>query len=125
MFLNFRSLSILSTALAAALFLTLLFTPELVFWIFQIPSSESAAFLSRRAAVLFLGYGILMWLVQNAENSSLRRIICLSWGTALSALAILGIFEFIRGFVGPGIFFAVAIESFLGVSYLLLARKVR
>jgi len=123
-FLDFRTLSILSTALAAALFLTLLFMPELVFWLFQIPDSESAAFLSRRAAVLFLGYGVLMWLVRNAENSSVRRAICMGWGTAMTALAVLGTIEFIRGFVGPGIFSAVAIETFVGVSYLRLARNM-
>ncbi len=120
---NFRSLSILSAALAAALFLTLLFMPGLVFWLFQIPGSESAAFLSRRAAVLFLGFGILMWLVRNAEGSPMRRAICIGWGTTMVALAILGTLEFLRGFVGIGIFSAVFIETFIGVSYLRLARK--
>lgn len=123
MLLGFRSLSILSTILAATLFLILLFIPNLVFWLFQIPFSESAAFLSRRAAVLFLGYAIIMWLVKDTEDSSLRKAICLGWGVALSALAVLGIFEFIRGFVGPGIFLAVFVESFLGVSFLRLAKR--
>ena len=121
MFLSFRSLSIFSTTLAAALFLTLLLMPGLVFWLFHIPA-ESAVFLSRRAAVLFLGFAILMWLVRNAENSSTRRAISLGWGTTMTALAILGTFEFIRGFVGPGIFMAAAVELFLGLSNLRLAR---
>ncbi len=124
MAVDFRTLSILSAALAVALFLLLLFIPGLVFWLFQIPASESAAFISRRAAVLFLGFGILMWLVRNAENSLVRRAICIGWGTTMAALAILGILEFLRGFVGVGIFFAVFIETFLGVSYLRLARKM-
>ena len=124
MAVGFRTLSILSTALAAALFLTLLFVPGLVFWLFQIPGSESAAFLARRAAVLFLGFGILMWLVRNAENSPARRAICIGWGMTMAALAILGTLEFFRGFVGVGVFPAVFIETFIGVSYLRLARKM-
>ncbi len=121
--LSFRTLSILSAALSAALFLTLLFVPDLVFWLFQIPASESAAFLSRRAAILFLGFGILMWLVRNTENSPANRAICIGWGTAMTALAILGTLEFVRGFAGGGIFIAVFIEAFIGVSYLLLAQR--
>ncbi len=124
MAVDFRNLSILSTALAAALFLTLLFVPGLVFWLFQIATSESATFLSRRAAVLFLGFAILMWLIRNAENSPARRAICIGWGTTMTALAILGTLEFLRGFVGVGIFSAVFIEAFIGVSYLRLARKI-
>lgn len=121
--LSFRTLSILSAALSAALFLTLLFVPDLVFWLFQIPASESAAFLSRRAAILFLGFGILMWLVRNTENSPANRAICIGWGTAMTALAILGTLEFVRGFAGGGIFIAVFMEAFIGVSYLLLAQR--
>ncbi|MCF6273722.1 MAG: hypothetical protein L3J37_11145 [Rhodobacteraceae bacterium] len=123
--LSFKTLSIVSAAIAGALFLTLLFVPGLVFWLFQIPASDSAVFLARRAAVLFLGFGIIMWRIRDVEASPAIQAICVGWGVAMLGLAALGSMEFLRGFAGIGIFAAVAIETFLGVSYLRLALKMR
>ncbi len=112
MALNFRTLSIVSAAVSGALFLTLLFVPGLVFWLFQIPASDSAAFLARRAAVLFLGFGVIVWRIRDADASPAIQAICVGWGVAMLALAVLGSMEFVRGFAGVGIFAAVAIETF-------------
>ncbi len=123
--LSFKTLSIASATIAGALFLILLFVPGVVFWLFQIPASDSAAFLARRAAVLFLGFGVIMWRIRDAVASPAIHAICVGWGVAMLALAVLGSMEFVRGFAGGGIFAAVAIETFLGVSYLRLALKMR
>ncbi len=123
--LSFKTLSIVSAAIAGALFLTLLFVPGLVFWLFQIPASDSAAFLARRAAVLFLGFGLIMWRIRDSETSPTIQAICFGWGLSMAGLAMLGTVEFLRGFAGGGIFAAIAIETFLGVSYLRLALKMR
>lgn len=125
MALSFKNLSVVSAAIAGALFLTLLIVPDLVFWLFQIPAPDSAAFLARRAAILFLGFGIIMWRIRDSEASPTISAICLGWGVSMVALAMLGAMEFVRGFAGGGIFFAVVIETFLGVSYLRLALKMR
>ncbi|MEW8627561.1 MAG: hypothetical protein AB2551_17570, partial [Candidatus Thiodiazotropha sp.] len=52
-----------------------------------------------------------------ASHSELRQAICLGMSISMLALAVLGVFEFIRDFVGVGIFLAIATEIALGIAY--------
>jgi hypothetical protein len=103
--------------IAFTLFLLLLFAPEIIFALFKIPGDEPAFFISRRAAMLFLGIAAFSWFGRNASHSESRQAICLGLSISMLALAVLGVFEFIRSFVGMGIFLAVATEITLGIAY--------
>ena len=115
--IEFRKLSMITAIITFALFLVLLFFPEIIFILFQIPDNDSAFFISRRAAMLFLGIAVFSWLGRNAPHSELRQAICVGLSISMLALAGLGLFELIRGFSGLGIGLAIATEIFLGVSY--------
>ncbi len=116
--LNYRLISLLSSSISFALFMCLLFLPEPIFWLFQIEGSESAYFISRRASILFLGYAVISYFSRFAENSEIRQAIILGYMFLWLGLAVLGLFEFLRAYVGVGIFLAIIAETFLFISYL-------
>jgi peptidoglycan/LPS O-acetylase OafA/YrhL len=115
--LNYKSVSTVTAFVTFILFLTLLVAPVLIFKLFQVQGDESAFFISRRAAMLFLGIASFLWLGRNATHSELRQAICVGLSLSMFALAILGVFEFVRGFVGMGIFVAVLTETIIGFAY--------
>jgi hypothetical protein len=123
--LSYKRLSSATAAIALALSLVLLLAPELILRLFQIQGSESAFFISRRAAMLFLGMAVMSWIGRNALDSDSRQAICLGLSVTMFTLAALGLFEYFRGYVGLGIFLAVVTELGLGVGYIQLWRSNR
>lgn len=115
--IGFKPLSIITAALSLVLFSLLLFLPEPIFLIFQIPETDSAFFIARRAAMLFLGIGILSWLGRDAHHSALRQSVCLGLAVAMIGLAGLGTGEYLRGYAGIGISLAVLTEALIGIAY--------
>ena len=67
--------------------------------------------------MLFLGIATFSWFGRKALSSDLRQAICMGLSITMFALAILGICEFLRGFAGLGIGFAVVAEVALGAVY--------
>lgn len=108
--LRFETVGRIIAATFAALGVTLLVWPAVIHWLFQIPSDAATDVMSRRAAMLFAGLATLMWQARLAEDSALRRSVCLSVSVALAGLAIVGLAELLRGAVGAGIFLAIAVE---------------
>jgi hypothetical protein len=122
---SFRKLSTITAVIAVTLFLLLLFAPEIIFTLFQVQGNESAFFISRRAAMLFLGFAVITWLGRNSSNSETRQAICIGMSISMLALAVLGVIEFLRNFVGIGIFLAVFTELVLGIAYLKIWKRNR
>ncbi len=118
--INFKSLSIITSVLSITLFLFLIIIPEPIFILFDVEGNKSAYFVSRRAAMLFAGYSVISYFLRNIQPSDIRQVISLGFAVSMFGLSVLGIFEFIRGFVGVGIFFAVSVELFLGASYVTI-----
>jgi hypothetical protein len=114
---KFKTISTITAIVAFILFLLLLLAPEIIFILFQVQGGESAFFISRRAAMLFMGIAAFSWIGRNAVHSESRQAICVGLSISMLALAMLGIIEFARGFTGGGIFFAIITEVTLGVAY--------
>ena len=70
--------------------------------------------------MLFLGFALIAWLTRNTEPSDARQAICLSFSISLAALALLGLFELLKGSAGLGIVIAVATELVLAFLYFKL-----
>lgn len=115
--IKFRTLSTITAIVTCVLFLVLLLLPEIVFILFQIPENSSAFFISRRAAMLFLGIAVFSWLGRHSLHSELRQAICAGLSISFLSLAALGLFELIRGYSGIGIGLAIVTESILGLAY--------
>lgn len=109
----FHILMIISAVISTALAITLGFFPSLIYWMFSIEAAESADFLARRAACLFLGLAILFGSARTITHQQTQKIIASVIVLTMAPMALLGMFEFARGFAGPGIFIAVCVEAAL------------
>ena len=116
--INFKNVSIATAAVGFSLFFNLLVFPEPLFALFEIPQTESAFFIARRTAILFLGICIMSWVGRNAEHSESRQAISLGLAISMIGLVILGSAEFIRGYAGMGIGLAILPEVLLSSAYL-------
>ena len=116
--IQFKNVSSITALIWFVLFIVLLVTPQVIFILFNIQEHESAIFLSRRAAMLFLGLSIIIWASRNSVHSDTRQAICIGAAVSMLALAVLGTIEYLRSFVGLGIFLAVVTEVAIGTAYL-------
>jgi len=106
----FKVLVSFTALLCLYLFTLLLFNGQTFLEDLGIEVSESALFMSRRAAVLMLGISVLMLLIRNVTPSTARQAISLSLCTTMLGLAMMGSYEWSRGYVNNGIFTAITIE---------------
>jgi len=104
------------------LFLTLLLLPELIYWLFQLDQTPSSDVLAKRAAMLFVGFTVLLYTTRNTDNREVQYAVSVSVFTAMAGLALLGIYELIQGAVGLGIFVAVFAEITICALYLTFIR---
>ncbi len=101
----------------------LVFLPEIVFWLFGLQQNDVGDFLAKRAGVLFFGYSLLCFCTRNSTSSQLQAVVSLVIGATLALMAIMGIYEYARGYAGIGILVAVVIE--LLMAYVLTKHWVR
>jgi len=93
---SYRAFSLANGALVFVLFAILLIAPEQIVALFGMEQAVSASVLGRRAAMLFLGYGILSVSSSSAEHSQARQAILLGVGSAMLGLACMGLTEYLR-----------------------------
>ncbi len=98
-----------------ALFINLVWVPDIPFWLFDLQGNEVAEILAKRAGVLFLGLCVLCFAARRSQSPEVQRLIALSVWVAMGGMAVLGIYEFLRGAVGPGMWVAVIIEILIAV----------
>lgn len=115
--MNFRMLNFITFGLSVVLSILLLFFPEVIFFIFGVDGNESGYFISRRAAMFFWGYAAIAFFSRNSQPSESRQSIALGIALSMLGFAVLGLYEFFRGFAGAGIFLPIMVELFLSISY--------
>lgn len=116
-------LACLATALVcAALFLLLLFSANTYIQLYGVSGHDSADFLGRRAAPVFLGIAVMSWMLREAGPSAARSAVCYGLGLAFIGIAITGLFEYGRGVASWTIGVAALSEILLGALFLIAAR---
>lgn len=123
--IHFKTINLITSVIALILFLILMLGPEVIFFLFGISSDDSALFMSRRSAVLFLALAVLAWFIRNNEDLETQQAVCLSFVTMMAGLAALGIIEYGRGYAEMGIVIAVLTETILGVVYFKIYARNR
>ncbi|GLQ28603.1 hypothetical protein [Sulfitobacter pacificus] len=108
--MDFRTISRATAAIFGTLCLTLIMFPELIYWLFSLKQAEVGDILAKRAGVLFLGFSVLCFMARDAVIPDVQRVVVVTVMTAMGAMAALGIYEFWRGSVGPGIWIAILVE---------------
>ena len=119
MFPSFRLLAICAAAVCGVLTVLGLCAPQLLPALWGVPYSEPVGLVSRRAAALFLGIGVMFLLARDAPPSRCRTALCAGFIVASSMLAVLGAFELATGNAGPGILLAVLVEVLFAFAFLL------
>lgn len=116
--MSFKAVSLAASALCSTLFVCLLLTPDLIYWLFGVESHATADLLAKRAAMLFLGLAVLSFLGRNAPYSSLRQAVSVSMATTMAGLILAGMYEFFMGTAGIGIWSAIGGEALFLCLYL-------
>ncbi len=125
MALRFRPLTTVTALLFFALSALFMFQPEIVLANWGVGFDEPTSVVSRRAAVLYAGVGLMLFLARKAEPSPARSALVSGFVFICAILAGLGVFEMASGRVNSGILPAVVGEVILAITYLLIARSER
>jgi len=120
--LTFRSLAIATAIICFALTGIWLLAPSVLLDLWAVQYSYPVGLVSRRAAALFLGIGVMFYLARDTQSSQSRKALAIGLSTGCLALAALGIFEFATGHAGPGIWSAVVVEVALATAFISSAR---
>ncbi len=113
----FYRLSLAAAFLFGALSLTLIFLPEIVYWLFQLEGNTLGDLLGKRAGMLFLGLAILCFYARTSISPEVRSLVALAVASSMGGMAMVGLYELVWGMAGPGILVAVAIELTLAALY--------
>lgn len=120
--LDFRSLAIMTGILFISLGLMWMFAPDRVLSSWGVEFSSQVGLVSRRAAALYAGIGVMFFLARNAQPSPSRSALAVGLIVACSILATLGVFELAAGHATRGILTAVFIEAALVLAFLYVNR---
>ncbi|WP_420860910.1 hypothetical protein [Algirhabdus cladophorae] len=114
--MTFQNISTIIALVFFTLCLTLIFAPDVLYWLFQIDQEPSADFLAKRAGMLFLGLSVICFLARKTTNPEVISFVCAGVSTAMLGLAVLGIYELIYGIAGYGILVAILTECIIGAA---------
>jgi len=117
---QFHHLATLSSLLFFGLAATWMFRPSAMLRSWGVDINGSAGLVGRRAAALYAGMGIMVFIARNAEPSLARSALVSGFISTCSILAILGVFELVTGRAKSGILLAVLIEVTLALAYLFV-----
>lgn len=120
---EFRNLCIVSSVFCFGTFALLTTYPAILYTLLDLEGSASADVMSRRAGILFLAVGSILWLQRNLTDRSARSGLAMGMCVFMLGFVVLGLAEYARGSVGVGIFGPVAIEAVMGILFLFLAKS--
>ncbi|PCK93024.1 hypothetical protein PsyrCH409_05040 [Pseudomonas viridiflava] len=123
--MKFRHLAAMSAIVFWALAVAWMLMPAQMLANWGVGFSSEAGLVSRRAAALYLGLGVMLFLARNAAPSVARSALVAGFVTACLTLAALGVFELLSGHANPGILAAVAIEVLFSMAFLFVQRRER
>ncbi|MBP0943340.1 MULTISPECIES: hypothetical protein [Pseudomonas] len=123
--MKFRHLVVVSALVFWALAVAWMLMPAQMLANWGVGFSSEAGLVSRRAAALYLGVGVMLFLARDAGPSVARSALVAGFVTACLTLAALGIFELLSGHANPGILAAVAIEVLFSLAFLFVQHRER
>ena len=122
---SFELVSTLAAVLCSLLCFTLLFVPDLIYWLFELVASNSANLLAKRAAMLFLGLAVLLLATRKTQSGEVVSAVSLSMVVAFCGLIVVGCYEYISCTAGPGIWVAIVGEAFFIFMFLIAWHKFK
>jgi len=115
--MSYRRTTTITSLIFITLFVALVLFPKVIYWLFNLQQNDVSDFLAKRAGMLFLGLAILCFYSRNTSSMEVEKLVSLSIATSMTAMAVLGVFEFLRGNAGPGIMVAVFAELVIALFF--------
>ena len=119
---SFPLVARLGAFVAFLLFVTFGFLPVVPFTMLGVDMVPEGLLMARRMSALFLGVSLIMFFARDSDDSPLRRSVCASLSASMAALALFGLYDFVGGRVGPGIWIAIIVESYFACALAVNAR---
>ena len=119
MLLSFHMLAVITSVLFALLAALWMFAPTRLLTAWRVDASTSTRLVGRRAAALYAGIAIMFFIARNAEYSATRAALVYGLITTCLLLALLGLYELLKGNANKGILGAVLIEAVLSLLFFL------
>ncbi|CAM3123580.1 hypothetical protein BZK31_16670 [Pseudomonas floridensis] len=123
--MKFRHLATVSAILFWALAVSWMCVPAQMLANWGVGFSSETGLVSRRAAALYAGIGVMLFMARHAVPSLTRSALVGGLVTACLILAALGVFELVAGHATPAILSAVVIEVLLSLAFLVVQRRER
>ncbi|MGO9483760.1 MAG: hypothetical protein ACLPX9_04115 [Rhodomicrobium sp.] len=121
--ISFCKLAMIASGICMALAAIWIAAPQILLGIWQVDSTASALFMARRSGALFLGLGVMLWLVRHTEVSPARNAIATGLSVSSATLAVPGVAEFAAGHAGAGIWLAILVEAALAAGFYNAMRR--
>ena len=121
--MTFRTTAVVTALVAFVLGCAYLVAGHLVVGRWQLEATEGVLLLGRRMGALYLSLALMLFLARNAGPSPARTAITAGALSCLSALAVLGLYEFTMGRAARGILVSVCIEAVLAALFLRVLLK--
>ncbi len=120
-----KALFIITAVVTLLLGLSWLLFPAVMLAQWGAEPNGMLVYMSRRYAVLFLGYSVIMWLARNAEPSTTRLAIIAGGLVVTCTLAVLSLLGVLGGTINPSGWIAFGIEILLafGFGYFLIHKQ--
>ena len=106
----FRLACSLTALVCAVLFLVFLVVPGQYIAGYGVLADTSGVFLGRRVSPMFLGLGIMLWMVRDQFDPVVQRAVCWSMIAVFAGIALTGLWAFASGLAGQTILLAAAGE---------------
>ncbi|AKS45854.1 hypothetical protein SAMN05444287_0956 [Octadecabacter temperatus] len=120
--MTFQLTARLVVLVCAILFVIFLFAPQAYSPLYGVETNQSAQFMTRRAAPMFLAPVIVLWAASSAAHSKLREAVALGFAVMFAGVAMTGVLAWMQGTAAPMILLAAAGEVLIA-ALLLGTRK--
>lgn len=109
-------------AVCAVLAVVWIFFPTLYTPAYGVAADAGAQFMTRRAAPMFVGQVVILWVAASQPRSALRDAVALGVSVIFAGIAMTGIVAFAQGVAAPTILIAALFEC-LAAIVLWVTRK--
>jgi hypothetical protein len=119
----FRIAASVTAVVFLALFVILLVAGRAYVTTYGVTPGDGAAFLARRAAPLFAGLAVILWMLRDLPVGAARDGICYGLALIWFGIAATGIFAFASGQASGTILIAATAEVIGGLVFLIVRRR--
>ena len=117
-----RILCILAALVCLILFALLLTNGGMYVETYGVAADDGARFMARRAAPMFVGLAVLLWLVRDLPKGTARDAICSAMAVIFAGIACTGIYEYLVGVAAAPILLAAVAELGIALAFVVVRR---